>query len=262
MASEGKAPYKAPVPVLEPGCFAQTWERKYYRLGNVCIKRSLRPREFQTDINGQLYIPRVGNERLINEAAALRFVRELTDIPVPSLICDFRDDDSHYVIMEWVEGVSMKDVPREKMPQVHAELREHLRTLHALKSRKLGGPTGIVIPPYRVSKVTTNDIWTLKDSAVEEYEFCHNDLSQQNVIVDPETFKIRAIIDWEYAGFFPGNFEKHIFLRTGHSDIMEGEVDDRLDLLKFLESQRIPHSPKSDGTRIVSGEGSKKCIEQ
>lgn len=36
---------------------------------------------------------------------------------------------------------------------------------------------------------------------------CHNDLGPQNVFVDPDTFKIVGIIDWEFAGFFPQYFE-------------------------------------------------------
>jgi len=239
MTSGEEKPDRAAVPVLEAGCFAQTWERKYYHLGKVFIKRSLRPREFQTGING-LYIPRVGNERLINEAATLKFIRENTNIPVPSLICDFQDDESYYVITEWVEGISMMDIPDKEKPRVNAEIKEHLKTLSNLKSKTLGGPTGIIIPPYRVSKVTENDKWNLKTSNTEEYVFCHNDLSQQNIILDPDKFKIKAIIDWEYAGFFPCYFEKEIFMRLGHSDIMEGEVDDRPKLLEFLESQQIP----------------------
>ena len=77
------------------------------------MKRSLRPREFQTGVNG-LYVPRVGNERLANEAATLRFIRENTDVPIPSLICNFQDDESHYIITEWVEGIHMMDIPDEK----------------------------------------------------------------------------------------------------------------------------------------------------
>lgn len=42
-----------------------------------------------------------------------------------------------------------------------------------------------------------------KTSDKEEYAFCHNDLSQANIIVGPETLKIKAIVDWEYAGFWP-----------------------------------------------------------
>lgn len=42
--------------------------------------------------------------------------------------------------------------------------------------------------------------------------FCHNDLSANNVIVDPDTLKIRAIVDWEYAGFFPAELEAPFYL--------------------------------------------------
>ena len=37
--------------------------------------------------------------------------------------------------------------------------------------------------------------------------FCHNDFSTHNVIVNPSTLKVNAIIDWEYAGFYPVEFE-------------------------------------------------------
>jgi len=188
--------------------------------------------------------PHVGNERLANEAATLRFIRENTDVPIPSLTCNFQDDESHYIITEWVEGIHMMDIPDEKKPRVNAEIKKHLSTLHDLRSKAIGGPTGIVIPPYRVFNVTMNDKWDLKSSDTEEYVFCHNDLSQQNIILDPDTFKIKAIIDWEYAGFFPRYFEKEIFMRLGHSDIMKGEPDDRHKLLEFLESQQISVSPK------------------
>ena len=134
----------------------------------------------------------------------------------------------------------MMDIPDEEKPCVNAEIKKHLSTLHDLRSKAIGGPTGIVIPPYRVFNVTMNDKWDLKSSDTEEYVFCHNDLSQQNIILDPDTFKIKAIIDWEYAGFFPAYFEKEIYMRLGHSGILKGEVDDRSNLLEFLESEQIP----------------------
>lgn len=49
--------------------------------------------------------------------------------------------------------------------------------------------------------------WPRKVSKDSEYVFCHDDLSQHNIIVDPQTLKIRAIIDREYVGFFPEHFE-------------------------------------------------------
>lgn len=61
---------------------------------------------------------------------------------------------------------------------------------------------------------------------MEEYVFCHNDLGQHNVIVDPDTLRIKAIIDWEFGGFWPAWFEKPFWKRPGPSVNLEGEVDD------------------------------------
>jgi aminoglycoside phosphotransferase len=64
--------------------------------------------------------------------------------------------------------------------------------------------------------------------------FCHNDLSTHNVIVDPSTLKINAIIDWEYAGFFTSEFEGMFFHRPGPSVALEGEENDENKLLKIM----------------------------
>lgn len=234
-----------PHPLLlttEEGCFATSPDRKYYRRGNAFIKRCLRPREFFADPQGDTHIPRLRKESLRNEADALRFVRAYTDLPVPRVFCDFEDDDAHYLITEWVEGVSMADLPDEKQREVViAELKGYLAKLKELKSRRLGGPNGEVVPPYRVLCETERDDWRgLRVAAEgEEYVFCHNDCSQHNVIVDPETLRIKAIVDWEYAGFYPAWFEFPFYHRTGPSVALGEEVDDTEELLGFLESQLV-----------------------
>lgn len=60
----------------------------------------------------------------------------------------------------------------------------------------------------------------------------------EHVIVDPDTLKIKAIIDWEYVGFYPPEFESPFYQRLGPSIALDGEVDD-FDLL----------------TRIISDDG-------
>jgi len=77
---------------------------------------------------------------------------------------------------------------------------------------------------------------------INEYVLCHNDLSQQNIIVHPITLKILAIIDWEFAGFYPAYFEMPFYLRLDGapgSEAIRNEVDDTAQLLEFLESQKI-----------------------
>ncbi|KAK8150071.1 hypothetical protein G3M48_004275 [Beauveria asiatica] len=222
--------------VEEEGCIATTFERKYYHRGPVFIKRSLRPREYQTGYRG-IHIPPLGKQRLINEAESLQFIRQHTDIPVPTVYCHFLDDDAYYIITEFVDGISMADLSDERKSIVGNELERHTAKLKTLRSSRLGGPSGIVVPPYRVLKLAESDRWNLQPSASDDYVFCHNDLSQQNVIVDPESLKIKAIIDWEYAGFFPPYFDYPFYHRLGPSSAIDGETDDSPALLQFLRSQ-------------------------
>ncbi|KAF1976059.1 hypothetical protein BU23DRAFT_439737, partial [Bimuria novae-zelandiae CBS 107.79] len=53
------------------------------------------------------------------------------------------------------------------------------------------------------------DRWSWKRISAETDSFvlCHNDLGSQNIFVRPDTFEIVAIIEWEFAGFFPTHFE-------------------------------------------------------
>jgi aminoglycoside phosphotransferase (APT) family kinase protein len=220
----------------EAGCFAVTPERKYYHRGGSFVKRTLRPHEYITNFHGTLHAPRLGKERLMNEAESLRYIRQHTDIPVPAVYADFEDDGACYLITEYVEGVNMADLTEDQKAVVRRELETHLAKLKTLRSKRMGGPSGIVVPPYRVRRLTEKHDWDLEVSE-QEYVFCHNDLSQHNVVFDPETLKITGIVDWEYAGFYPANFEMPFYNRLGPSVALEAEVDDSADLLAFLKSK-------------------------
>jgi aminoglycoside phosphotransferase len=119
----------------EEGCFAVTYERKYYCRDNV-FKRSLRAAEFRVGYCG-LYIPRLPKERLINEAESLQFIRRVTNIPVPSVLCDFEDNGAYYLITEYVDSVAMSELSEEQEEHVCIELHQHLTTLYDLKSKLL-----------------------------------------------------------------------------------------------------------------------------
>ncbi|KAJ5622561.1 hypothetical protein N7528_005793 [Penicillium herquei] len=214
----------------------QTAERSYYHRGNCFIKRSLRPTEYITTMRGTKHIPRLPKERLQNEAAALSYVRRVSNIPVPTLYGAFEIDDSFMVITEYIDGVAMVRLSEDEKRVVDIEIEQHLATLRGIKSDTIGGPSGIVIPPYRVMLQSENDEWSKKVCKDQEFVFCHNDLSQHNIIVDPETLKIRAIIDWEYAGFFPANFEMPFYKRPGPSVALNDEKDDSAELLAFMRA--------------------------
>ncbi|TGO39749.1 hypothetical protein BHYA_0048g00140 [Botrytis hyacinthi] len=185
--------------VSEEGCFATTFERKYYKKADIFVKRSLRESEYRTGYRG-MHIPKLGKERLRNEAASLNFIQEFTNIPVPRLYNHFEYNGAYHIVLEYVEGVNMADLSESQKEVVKIEIETHLTTMHNLTSRKIGGPSGIIIPPCRTLRKIDDQMWNppAKDDA---YVFCHMDLSQHNIIVDPVTLKIKAIIDFEYSGF-------------------------------------------------------------
>jgi Ser/Thr protein kinase RdoA (MazF antagonist) len=80
----------------------------------------------------------------------------------------------------------------------------------------------------------------MKSRDSEDLVFCHNDLSTHNVMVDPETLKINAILDWEYAGFFPREFEGMYFRRPGPSVALGDEAHDEDQLLDIMKANCFP----------------------
>jgi serine/threonine protein kinase len=224
----------------EQDCIAITSERKYYHSGNTFIKRSLRPNEWQVSPHkGTIHVPRLGLERIFNEAAALKYIKENSDIPVPTLYACFEDDNAAYLVTSYVEGVSMNSLTDDQRAVVTEELEIHVATMHSLRGFALGGVSGLVILPYRLMRKTLRDDWELEPSSSTEYVFCHMDLSQQNVIVDPKSLKIAAIIDWEYAGYFPEEFEARFYKRLGPSIALDDEKDDTDHLMKFILDHQV-----------------------
>jgi len=99
-----------------------------------------------------------------------------------------------------------------------------LPELRRLRLRNLGQPGGVVFPPPRVSAFDDRPLWQPKIGATERYIYCHNDLAQQNIVVEPKTLEITSLIDWEYSGFFPPDFEKSFWLDPSENcRVDEGE---------------------------------------
>ncbi|KAK5996906.1 hypothetical protein PT974_02253 [Cladobotryum mycophilum] len=229
----------------EKDCTAITLERKYFENSKSFIKRSLRPSEWQLHpMTGAYVVPRFGMERILNEGAALQFIANNTNITVPKVYACFEDDQAAYLVTELIEGVQMATLGPEERKVVEAELEGYIKTLRRLKSSEWGGPTGIVVPPYRLMVKIFRQEWRMKPRESEDLVFCHNDFSAHNVIVDPTTLKVKAVIDWEYAGFFPEEFEGMFFRRPGPSTTLEGEENDEDKLLKILRDNEKGYGKK------------------
>lgn len=206
------------------------------------IKRNLTPSEYAYNFSGKLLIPYLCMERMKNEVAAIRYVQNLNiNIPTPNIRCAFEDHGRYYIITDYVPGVSMAQLPDDKKAPVIKELEGYVAQLHSFKSKVMGGFLGDVIVPCRVANVIPHDqVLKLREATTPEFVLCHNDLSQHNVMVDETTLKVNAILDWEYAGFYPPEFEGPFYLRPGPSGALEGEVDDVPKLLELLEHWKAP----------------------
>jgi len=214
----------------EPGCWAVLADRKYYHVGNLCIKRTLRRHEWQSAINGALAVPPTAiPQRWKTDAAILQYLSKTTNIPLPRFQCIFEDDGAFYHCTEYVPGVSMKKLSEDEKRVVMEELQQHVETLRSLRSDTPGVPgESLMCPPQRITsnQWKADSCWQPREDKKGSYVFCHNDLGQHNVIVDPETLKITAIIDWEFGGFWPEWFERPFWERPGPSTALDGEKDD------------------------------------
>lgn len=132
----------------------------------------------------------------------------MTNVPVPRVLvaCE-HSDGSFHLATELVPGIPMNELPLASQSKVAEEIEKYLKLLRKLQSNQIGGPTGIICSPPIAKQLGSDSIWDTRPSSTEEYVFCHNDLSQSNIIVNPDTLEVNGIIDWGFAGFFPQHFD-------------------------------------------------------
>ena len=69
----------------------------------------------------------------------MRFIAEKTNISVPKLYACFKDDGAAYLVMKYIEGVSMAKLNIDQRKIVEKELEGYLETLRGLRSASWGG---------------------------------------------------------------------------------------------------------------------------
>lgn len=213
-------------------------EREFRIYRDRFYKRSLRPKEYRVYSQNEPYVPPMGFERLQNEAACLEFIRSNTAIPVPDTLEAYSEDGSFVLVTKRLLGVTMNKLPPQDQAVVMKEVEIHLRTLQTLRSNRTGGPSGIVCPPRRATQYFPGDAtWSAKTMEDNSFVFCHCDLSQSNIIVDPKTLKIEGIIDWEYAGFWPDFFESQYFRDPRPSGAQFRDESQNAHLVDFLQGR-------------------------
>jgi hypothetical protein len=87
-----------------------------------------------------------------------------------------------------------------------------LPQLTKLKSKERG-INGFVMPPSWLAPDCDapwkgKKHWKTLPQQEAEYVFQHGDLAAHNIMMDPKTLQVKALIDWEYAGYFPAGMEQ------------------------------------------------------
>jgi len=112
----------------------------YYSYPDYYLKRGLAPSEYKTTKSGGVFVLFRNRERLENEVACLKYIREKTYIPVPEVLNAYEENGSFFVWIVRVEGV-LKELKEEDRLKVLPEIRGHIATLQTLRSNKTGGPS-------------------------------------------------------------------------------------------------------------------------
>lgn len=214
-------------------------EREFRIYSDRFYKRSFRPEEYVVNHRGEAVVPPMGYERLQNEAACLEFVRMRTNIPVPDVVEAYDDGGAFILVTTRLSGVRMDKLCAEDQAVVMKEVESHVQTLQSLRSTRTGGPSGLVCPPPRGTQYFPKGTqWFSRVSSTPDFVFCHCDLSQSNIIVNPGTLKIEGIIDWEHGGYWPAFFETFFFHDPRPSGAQFRDEADNSRFIDFLHGSK------------------------
>lgn len=214
----------------------RTWRsgrRAFTLTSTTFTKRQLYPYEWELNLYGKIIADPFDRARLVNERKALTFIAQNTKIPVPRVL-DWTDEGGFGCLtVEAIQGERADDVHDALTDAKDKErLRHSIQTfvaetvqpeLNRLRSKTLGQLDGGLFVHPRISFYDDRPYWRPKSYTTEKFVYCHNDLGMQNFLVDPESLEVRALIDWEYSGFFPKESERYIFDDEDRMDSLNEE---------------------------------------
>ncbi|MCJ1345187.1 hypothetical protein MMC31_003393 [Peltigera leucophlebia] len=209
--------------------YDQSWmtaDRHYSLDYETFTKRELFPHERKTNWKGEIIRMPWSTARLENEYAALEYIAANTEIPVPEVLSFEKIDGSYHLVVERLWAT-----PLSQLEENRAEALENIKTfintvvlpqLAQLRSNKLGNLNGVVIPLIALRTRTLDHGGHLKP--------------RHNILIDPDTLQVDAIIDWEYPGFYPPEFEAPLWTKScRESDYHNIDAEKIESLTKFLD---------------------------
>lgn len=181
------------------------------------------------------------------EAKTIKFVASHTNIPLPRLWLTPSWRGTNYMIMSRIHGVELEEVwdclSDDKKDYISHQLRDYILQLRAIPPPSGtsicsvdGGPVQShrliqwesVCGPFRDEDHLNVQLRHLKP--VEDFPevvqrehakrhplvFTHNDFFPRNIMIDSQlNGDVRAIVDWESAGWFPSHWEYCISTNWG-----------------------------------------------
>lgn len=175
------------------------------------------------------------HERITNEAKALQLVARETSVLVPKLLDHGTySDGRRYLKTAFVEGTRLNTILRRNCSkpegqkhtsdtpckacsdQAYQNALDYISTTvlpqFAAMRSQTRGIDGFVMPPSWLCPDIQppwigKETWKTLPLELPEYTFQHGDIAAQNIIVDSQTLKVKALIDFEYAGFYPPGME-------------------------------------------------------
>ncbi|KAK2794369.1 hypothetical protein FQN52_008728 [Onygenales sp. PD_12] len=127
--------------------------------------------------------------------AAMNYVAKHTSIPIPNIIKTYKHHDALYIEMEYISATSLEKawlgghLSQAEKEDIVTELASYVSQLRGLN------------PPHR------EIVGSADCNACLDYRsrFTHADLCPRNILV--RDGKVCAIIDWEFAGWYPEYWE-------------------------------------------------------
>ncbi|TGO61516.1 hypothetical protein BOTNAR_0128g00250 [Botryotinia narcissicola] len=220
----------------------ETWNVRYDFTPTMFRKTSRLPWVYMDLEDHPIECKRLFNhDRITNEVNALKLVSQNTTIPVPRLL-DYgvNPDGTRYLVTELINGVNLNNlhalgclVRAGKKHTEEASCDSCMRRaysnatkfventvlpqLSTMKSHTRG-IDGSVMPPAWLPIDTQEpwkgrkEPWKTLPLASPEYVFQHGDLAAHNLLIDTETLQSKALIDWEFAGYYPSGM--HLWPRA------------------------------------------------
>ncbi|KAI1132976.1 kinase-like domain-containing protein [Nemania abortiva] len=265
-----------------------------YEFTPTTFKKTSRLPQLMERLDGTSFIwKRAWNhERIANEVNALQLVSQQTTIPVPRLIDHGKNQDgTQYLVTERISGIRLNQMLDMGCPLPEGERHTvekacktcvgeaYSNALEFIEGTVLPqltemtsqerGILGFVMPPCWLS-IDVDPPWKgkgpWKTLRLEEpkYVFQHGDLAAHNILIDPQTLQVKALIDWEYAGFFPpgmerwpGTLDTDVYIRSG-KDVADAiakflaeeyleccrQWKDKAQLVSLIESGNLPDPEK------------------